>query len=91
MNPNILLETEEKVRIVRRYLVTTQSRQKSYADTRRRRDLEFQIGDHVFSTVSPSKGIKRFEIYGKLRPRFIVPFEVVEQVGLVVYRIALPP
>nr|CAD1830121.1 unnamed protein product [Ananas comosus var. bracteatus] len=84
------LEAEEKVRVVRRHLLTAQSRQRSYANIRRR-DLEFQIGDHVFLKVSPSKGIRRFGVRGKLSPRYIGPFEVLERVGPVAYRIALPP
>nr|CAD1824803.1 unnamed protein product [Ananas comosus var. bracteatus] len=55
------------IRIARERLLTAQSRQRSYAD-RRRRDLEFQIGDHVFLKVSPTKGIRRFGIRGKLSP-----------------------
>nr|CAD1833852.1 unnamed protein product [Ananas comosus var. bracteatus] len=66
------------------------SRQKSYAD-RRRRDLEFQIGDHVFLKVSPTRGIRRFGIWGKLSPRYIGPYEVLERVGPIAYRLALPP
>nr|CAD1818373.1 unnamed protein product [Ananas comosus var. bracteatus] len=90
LGPELLLEAEEKVRVVRRHLLTAQSRQRSYADTRRR-DLEFQVGDYVFLKVSPSRGIRRFGVRGKLSPRFVGPFEVMERVGPVAYRIALPP
>ncbi|GFS38841.1 hypothetical protein Acr_00g0059760 [Actinidia rufa] len=71
-------------------LQTAQSRQKSYADIRRR-ELEFEEGDHVFLKVSPSKGINRFGKKGKLKPRYIGPFEVLQRIGTVAYRIALPP
>ncbi|XP_035838246.1 uncharacterized protein LOC118485856 [Helianthus annuus] len=67
-----------------------QSRQKSYAD-QDRRPLEFKIGDHVFLKVSPWRGIRRFGIKGKLSPRFIGPFEILERIGEVSYRLALPP
>ena len=67
-----------------------QDRYKSYAD-KRRRPLEFQVGDHVFLKVSPTKGVVRFGVRGKLNPRYIGPYEVLERVGLVAYRLALPP
>ncbi|XP_035837185.1 uncharacterized protein LOC118485060, partial [Helianthus annuus] len=67
-----------------------QSRQKSYAD-QDRRPLEFKIGDHVFLKVSPWRGVRRFGIKGKLSPRFIGPFEILERIGEVSYRLALPP
>ncbi|XP_073158866.1 uncharacterized protein [Henckelia pumila] len=69
---------------------TAQSRQKSYADARRR-DLEFAVGDHVFLKVSPMKGVARFGRRGKLNPRYIGPFEILERVGTLAYRLALPP
>uniref|UniRef100_A0A2N9EG40 Reverse transcriptase domain-containing protein n=1 Tax=Fagus sylvatica TaxID=28930 RepID=A0A2N9EG40_FAGSY len=71
-------------------LRVAQSRQKSYADTRRR-DLEFEIGDMVFVRVAPMKGVMRFGRKGKLSPRYVGPFEILERVGLVAYKLALPP
>ena len=88
--PDQVQETTEKIQVIRKRLKAAQSRQKSYADNRRR-DIEFEIGDFVFLKVSPSKGIMRFGKKGKLSPRFIGPFEVLERVGSVAYRIALPP
>ncbi|XP_039173831.1 uncharacterized protein LOC120296200, partial [Eucalyptus grandis] len=67
-----------------------QSRQKDYAD-RRKRPLEFSVGDHVFLKVSPMKRISRFGMKGKLSPRFVGPFEILERIGDVAYRLALPP
>ncbi|XP_062119367.1 uncharacterized protein LOC133833126, partial [Humulus lupulus] len=67
-----------------------QSRQKSYADPKRR-SVEFQVGDHVFLRVSPLRGVRRFGVKGKLSPRFVGPFEILERVGQVAYRLALPP
>ncbi|KAL5577467.1 hypothetical protein UlMin_019166 [Ulmus minor] len=64
--------------------------QKSYAD-KRRRPLEFQVGDSVFLKVAPMKGVMRFGKKGKLSPRFIGPFEILERVGKVAYKLALPP
>ncbi|KAA0047195.1 pol protein [Cucumis melo var. makuwa] len=69
---------------------TAQSRQKSYADVRRR-DLEFDVGDKVFLNVAPMKGVLRFERRGKPSPRFVGPFEILEWIGPVAYRLALPP
>ena len=57
-----------------------QGRQKKYADTRRRK-LEFEVGDKVFLKVSPTKGVKRFGIRGKLSPKFIGPYEILKKVG----------
>ncbi|KAL5570607.1 hypothetical protein UlMin_027182 [Ulmus minor] len=69
---------------------SAQSRQKSYAD-KRRRPLEFQVGDSVFLKVSPFKGVIRFGKRGKLNPRYIGPYEILERVGKTAYRLALPP
>ncbi|XP_073317723.1 uncharacterized protein [Primulina huaijiensis] len=69
---------------------TAQSRQKSYAD-KRRRDLEFAVGDHVFIKIAPMKGVMRFGKRGKLSPRFIGPLEILDRVGTLAYRVALPP
>ncbi|KAL4033049.1 hypothetical protein IC575_006134 [Cucumis melo] len=71
-------------------MLTAQSRQKSYADVRRK-DLEFEVGDMVFLKVAPMKGVLRFAKKGKLSPRFVGPFEILERIGPVAYRLALPP
>ena len=57
----------------------------------RRRDLEFQVGDKVSLKVSPMKGVMRFGQRGKLSPRFVGPFEILERIGAVAYIVALPP
>ncbi|CAN4087035.1 unnamed protein product [Withania somnifera] len=67
-----------------------QSRRKSYAD-RRRRALEFGVGDKVFLRVSPMRGVMRFGRRGKLSPAFIGPYEILERFGDVAYRLDLPP
>ena len=71
-------------------MLASQSRQKSYADAKRK-DVEFQVGDFVFLRVSPMRGVKRFGTKGKLSPRFIGPFEILDRVGAVAYRVAMPP
>ena len=89
-NPDLIRDTSEKVSLIRQRLLTAQSRQKSYADVRRR-SLEFEVGDHVFLKVMPKRGVVRFGKRGKLSPRFIGPFEILKTIGVVAYRLALPP
>ncbi|XP_056159705.1 uncharacterized protein LOC130135188 [Syzygium oleosum] len=83
-------QSEEKVRLIRERLKTAQSRQKSYADLKRRK-IEFDVGDHVFLKVSPMKGVMRFGTRGKLSPRYVGPFLILEKIGEVAYKLALPP
>ena len=76
--------------LIQQRLLTAQSRQKSYADVRHR-PFEFEVGDHVFLKVMPKRGVVRFGKRGKLSPRFIGPFEILERIGTVAYQLALPP
>jgi hypothetical protein len=71
----LIQEVEEQVRIIRENLRVAQTRQKSYADNRRR-PLEFEEGDYVYLKVSPLRGMKRFKVKGKLSPYFIGPFMI---------------
>ena len=87
---DLIRDTSKKVSLIRQRLLTTQSRQKSYADVRRR-PLEFEVGDHVFLKVMPKRGVIRFGKRGKLSLRFIGPFEILERIGTVEYRLGLPP
>ena len=57
----------------------------------RRRPLEFEVSDRVFLKVMPKRGVVRFGKHGRLPPRFIGPFEILERIGTVAYRLALPP
>nr|GFB58586.1 putative nucleotidyltransferase, ribonuclease H [Tanacetum cinerariifolium] len=82
--------TNEKVAVAKEKLKEASSRQKSYAD-KHRRDLEFQVGDRVYLKVSPFREVKRSAIKGKLSPRFIGPFEILERIREVSYRLAFPP
>ena len=88
--PDLIKDASEKVSLIRQRLLTAQSRQKSYADVRRR-PLDFEVGDHVFLKVMPKRGVVRFGKRGKLSPRFIGPFEILERVGTVAYRLVLLP
>ena len=88
--PDLIRDTTEKMSLIRQRLLKAQSWHKSYADVLRR-PLEFKVGDHVFLKVMPKRGVVRFGKRGKLSPRFIEPFEILERVGTVVYRLVLPP
>ena len=70
-------------------MVKARNRQKSYAD-RRRKPLEFDVGDYVLLKVSPWKGVVRFGKKGKLAPRYVGPFRILERIGKVAYRLELP-
>ena len=83
-------QATEAIKKIRERMETAQSRQKSYADCRRR-PLEFEPGKKVFLKISPTKGNTRFRKRGQLNPHFIGPFEILERVGKVAYRLALPP
>jgi hypothetical protein len=76
--------------MVRENLHVAQSRQKSYAD-HRRRELSFEVGDSVYLKMSPIRGLRRFKVRGKLTPRFIRPFKILENRGEVAYQLELPP
>jgi hypothetical protein len=87
--PDILQEAEKQVRVVRENLRVAQSRQKSYAD-HRRRELRFEVGDFVYLKVSPMRGLRHFKVQGKLAPRFIGPFNILEKRGELAYQLELP-
>ena len=90
MGPEIVQLTKDKIYFIRSRLKAAQDRQKSYADLKRK-DIEFEVGDKVFLKIYSLKGIVRFGKRGKLSPRFIGPYEVIERIGPVAYRLALPP
>ena len=87
---DLFRDTSKKVDLIRKPLLTAQSWQKSY-DDRRRRPLEFEVGDHIFLKVMDNRGVVRFGKHGKLSPRYIGPFEILKRMGIVTYRLALPP
>ncbi|GJS18256.1 hypothetical protein Tco_0412728 [Tanacetum coccineum] len=87
--PEIVRETTEKIIQIKHRLQASRDRQKCYAD-KRRKPLEFQVGDKVMLKVSPWKGVIRFGKRGKLNPRYIGPFKILAKVGTVAYRLELP-
>ena len=88
--PDLIRDTSEKVSLIRQCLLTAQSQQKRYAGVRRR-PLGFEVSDHVSLKVIPKRGVVRFGKHEKLSSRFIGPFEMLEMMGTVSYRLALPP
>ncbi|KAK2449583.1 hypothetical protein QL285_008768 [Trifolium repens] len=90
LGPDLIQETTLKIKSIREKMKVAQSRQKSYAD-RRRRMLEFEEGDHVFLRVTPKLGLRGIFKTKKLCPRYIGPYQILRRVGPVAYQLALPP
>ncbi|XP_073025085.1 uncharacterized protein [Primulina eburnea] len=88
--PDMIHEMEQKVKLIQQRLKAAQDRQAAYAN-KRRRPLEFQQGDRVFLKVSPFRGTVRFGMKGKLAPRYVGPYEILQRIGTLAYRLALPP
>ncbi|GJX45163.1 hypothetical protein Tco_0261839 [Tanacetum coccineum] len=85
----LVQETIDKVVLVKEKPKMERDRQKSYVDYRHK-PLEFEVGDRVLLKVTPWKGVVRFGKKGKLAPRYVGPFEILERIGLVAYRLRLP-
>jgi hypothetical protein len=88
--PDLVEEAESIVRRIQENLKAAKSRQETYAN-KRRRPLEFEVGNHVYLRVSPMKGVKRFGVKGKLAPGYIEPFPILEKCGTMAYKLDLPP
>lgn len=84
----MIFQTTKKIKLIHEKLKTAQDCQKSYADDGRR-ELEFQVGDWVFLKILLMKGVIRIGKKGKLNSRYVGPFEIIERVGPVAYRLAL--
>ena len=86
----MVVDTEDKIKVIRNRLKEAADWQKSYADLKHK-DIEYAVGDMVFLKVSPWKKILRFGKKGKLSPRFIGPYGIIKRIGPVAYQLELPP
>ena len=92
LHPTTILwmeDAQEKIKLICQRLQTAQNRQKSYADNRKK-DLKFEVGDHVFLKITPLRSVTAGR-GKKLQPRFVGPFPILQRVGKVAYRLELPP
>ena len=86
---NFVNEAEQQVHIIQQLLEAAQARQKIYVD-KRRKLIDFAVGDHVYLKVSPMKGVQRFGVKRKLAPRYVGPYRILERKGKVAYKVQLP-
>ncbi|GJY06166.1 putative reverse transcriptase domain-containing protein [Tanacetum coccineum] len=89
ISPELIQETTEKIVLIKQRMQDAQDRQKSYAD-RKRKPIEYEVGDRVMLKVLPWKGVVRFGKRGNLNPRYVGPFKVLAKVGKVAYKLELP-
>ena len=83
---DFVIEAKEQVRIIQQHMKAAQSRQKSYAD-KRRRPIEFEVGDYVHLKVSPMKKVQWYGVKRKLAPKYAVPYKIIEWSGRVAYKL----
>ena len=82
--PDLIKESEEKVKLIRDRLKVAHSGKKSYADTKRK-EVVYEIGDIAYLRVSPLQGVRRFGVKG-----IVGPYQVLERMGEVAYKLELP-
>ncbi|XP_073159031.1 uncharacterized protein [Henckelia pumila] len=88
--PDMIRDMSDKIKLIQSRMRAAQGRQAKYANVRRR-PLSFEPGDRVFLKISPFQGTVRFGKRGKLSPRYIGPYEILDRIGDLAYRLALPP
>src|SRR3954467_91951 len=86
--PDLIREAEDKVKLIHDRLKIEQSRKKSYADAKPK-EVTYEVGDRAYLRVSPIRGLRRFGIKGKLAPRFVGPYKILERRGEVSYQLEL--
>ena len=86
---DLIKESEQKVKLIHDRLKVAQSRQKSYADSKLKETI-YKVRDRVYLRVSPLRGVKCFGVKGKLAPRFVGPYKVLERMGEVAYKLEFP-
>ncbi|GKF65405.1 putative reverse transcriptase domain-containing protein [Tanacetum coccineum] len=89
LGPELIQETTERIVQIKQRMQAARDRQKSYADLKRK-PMEFQVRDKVMLKVLPWKGVVRFGKRGKLNPRYVGPFKVIEKVREVAYKLKVP-
>ncbi|XP_021728751.1 uncharacterized protein LOC110695834 [Chenopodium quinoa] len=90
LSPDLIQETIKQVRVICSKMKAAQDRQKTYADLRRK-GISYEVGDKVLLKVSPMKGVMHFGQKGKLSPKYVGPYQVLEGIGEMAYRLAMPP
>ena len=89
LGPDLIKDSEEKVKLIRDKLKVAQSRQKSYVDTKCK-EVAYEVRDRAYLDVCPLRGVKCFGVKGKLAPCFVGPYRVSEGMGEVTYKLELP-
>jgi len=82
-------EAEQQVRTIQQHMEAAQARKKSYAD-KRRKLIEYAVGDHVYIKVSPMKGVQRFGVKRNLAPCYVGPYQILEKKRNIAYKVQLP-
>lgn len=89
IRPDMLVEMEQEMYVIKKNLKVAQDRKKSFVD-QHRVFKEFQVGEHVYFNIKPKRSSLRIASCAKMAPRYCGPFKILERIGPMVYRLALP-